>query len=189
MKRYVLTGTPGAGKTTILRALGTLGYRTVAEAATVVIATAQDRGVAEPWTDSDFLDTVVAEQRRRQESAGSSPNSAGSSPNTVQFHDRSPICTHALSVFLGHPISTALRAEIDRVIEKSVYQRQVFFVRNLGFCEPSAARRITFAQSLEFERVHEESYRAFGYELIDVPAGELTRRVAMIQRVLNTLRQ
>lgn len=100
------------------------------------------------------------------------------------MYDRSPICTYALSTYLGLPISSALAAEMDRIAAEQVYQRRVFFVRNLGFCEPTTARRITFADSLRFERIHEETYRAFGSELVDIPAGPLAERVAAVRRHL-----
>ncbi|MEJ8659456.1 AAA family ATPase [Streptomyces sp. MS1.AVA.4] len=73
---------------------------------------------------------------------------------------------------------------MDRPPSERIYERQVFFVRNLGFCEPTAARRISFEESLVFERIHEQSYRAFGYELIDIPADDLARRVAAVSSVI-----
>jgi len=48
MRRFVLTGTPGAGKTAILRQLELDGFAVVEEAATDVIALQQAQGVAEP---------------------------------------------------------------------------------------------------------------------------------------------
>ncbi|MEU8364006.1 AAA family ATPase [Nonomuraea sp. NPDC048882] len=174
MKRYILTGTPGSGKTTILHRLAALGHATVEEAATAVIAAEQARGEAEPWTRPSFVDQVVAVQRQ----ATLLP---GAARRGWQFFDRSPICTHALSIFVGHPISPALSAEIDRITRERVYEREVFFVRNLGFCEPTAARRIGFEESLVFERLHEETYRTFGYRIVDVPAGPVAGRVAVIE--------
>ncbi|MEU0486543.1 AAA family ATPase [Streptosporangium sp. NPDC006013] len=50
MKRYILTGTPGAGKTAILRWLECDGHTVVEEAATDVIALHQARGEPKPWT-------------------------------------------------------------------------------------------------------------------------------------------
>ncbi len=58
-------------------------------------------------------------------------------------------------------------------MREQVYARTVFFVRNQGFVEPTAARRISFADSLAFEDVHERTYRELGFRLIEVPAGPL----------------
>lgn len=181
VKRYILTGTPGAGKTTLLASLAAHGYRTVAEAATDVIAAEQARGEPAPWTRDDFVDRIVAVQRERQ------LRSRAEARLGIQLYDRSPVCTHALSVFQGRPVPPALAAELDRIVRQRVYQPQVFFVRNLGFCEPTAARRISFADSLDFERIHEQSYRAFGFELIDIPAAPTAERVARIRQALTAL--
>ena len=51
MRRFIITGAPGAGKTAIIRQLELDGFSVVEEAATDVIAAAQARGIAEPWTD------------------------------------------------------------------------------------------------------------------------------------------
>jgi predicted ATPase len=176
---YVLTGTPGAGKTSILRRLEALGYDVVDEAATDVIARRQAAGDPEPWLRESFIDDIVATQRRRQERAALSTG-------TVQVYDRSPICTVALSTYVGRPVSRALSEEIDRITREQIYQPVVFFVRNLGFCRPTAARRISFEDSLEFERIHEETYRAFGYDLADVPAATLGERVEAVDTTIRT---
>ena len=62
----------------------------------------------------------------------------------------------------------------------------MFFIRNQGSVENTAARRISFAESLDFERVHEGTYRDLGFRLVDVPAGPLAGRVALIERVIGT---
>ncbi|WUA93703.1 AAA family ATPase [Streptomyces pseudovenezuelae] len=66
MRRYVLTGTPGAGKTSILRWVADHGYEVVEEAATAVIARAQAQSEGEPWTRASFIDEVVELQKQRQ---------------------------------------------------------------------------------------------------------------------------
>jgi predicted ATPase len=176
MQRFILTGAPGCGKTTVLRALAEMGHAVVEEAATDVIARAHAAGDLEPHTKAAFIDEIVAVQRRRQLEARPAP---------LQFFDRSPVCTHALSLFLGYPISPALAAELDRIERGRIYQRRVLFVDALGFVEPTAARRITLGQSVAFEHVHEESYRLFGYELVRIPVGPVADRA---QRVLAEVR-
>lgn len=169
--RYVLTGAPGGGKTAVLRVLSELGYGVVAEAATDVIAARQARGVAEPWLDPAFTGWIAALQRDRQRQA------AG---GRIQFFDRSPVCTLALARYLGHPVGRVLAAEVERIVRDGVYQRRVFFIRPLGFIEPTAARRISYAESLEFERLHEAEYRRLGFDLVDIPPAAVSDRAAMI---------
>ena len=174
VNRYILTGTPGCGKTSIIRSLEIEGYLVVEEAATDVIALRQAQGIAEPWTHPSFVDDITNLQKHRQMRIA---DSAG-----VQFYDRSPLCTYALSVWLSFPISKTLADEMKRIEKEQIYQKQVFFIENLGFCEPSAARKISFEDSLEFEKVHEETYRSFGYECIRIPPKELSLRVEQIKR-------
>jgi predicted ATPase len=173
MRRYILTGTPGAGKTVILRQLEALGRTVVEEAATDVIALMQGEGIAEPWTAPDFVDRIAGLQHQRQ-------RRAAALAEAVQFFDRSPVCTFALATYLGRPPSEALLAEMGRLEREAVYQTDVFFIENLGFCTPTEARRIGFEQALEFERVHEETYRAFGYRLIRIAPGPVAVRATRI---------
>ncbi len=173
MKRFILTGTPGAGKTVLLRQLERDGFGVVEEAATDIIALEQARGVTEPWTDPGFVDRVVDLQRRRQ-------LRAASLPDEVQFHDRSAVCTAALASYLGHPLSPALAEELARIERDAVFQRCVFMIRSLGFVTPTAARRITQEEAMRFEAIHERTYREHGFEIVPIVAGSVLDRVAAI---------
>ena len=177
MRRFILTGAPGAGKTAIIRELELDGFGVVEEAATDVMALAQARGIARPWEDPSFIDTIVGLQHQRQVRASRQPDG-------IQFHDRSIICTAALAAYLGHPASDVLMRELDRVTAAAIYQKRVFFVRNLGFITPTPARRITFAEALRFEQIHEETYRNLGFELVYIQPGSLSDRVAAIKAAL-----
>jgi predicted ATPase len=169
----VFTGAPGAGKTSIIRALAAAGCAVVEEAATDVIALMQAQGVQEPWTAPDFIDRIVALQRRRRIAAA-----ARRAP--VRFHDRSVICTQALCTYLERPIPNPLAREIEAVLGEAAFQPRVFFVRNIGFVTPTEARRISYADSLAFEALHQETYRAFGFELLEVAPGPLAERVSFV---------
>ncbi len=172
MKRYILTGTPGSGKTTIIHALKRQGYAVVEEAATDVI-TQQMRGDPEPWRRPDFIDAIVRLQKQRQ-------ITTANEPYNLQFYDRSPLCTYALSRHLGYPPSSCLLEEIERIEREHIYQRQVFFIANLGFCQPTEVRKISFEEALLFEHIHRETYLSFGYDLITIAPYPLAERVSRI---------
>jgi predicted ATPase len=180
MKRFVLTGTPGSGKTAIIRQLEIDGFSVVEEAATDLIALAQAQGITEPWTHPSFIDSVFKLQRQRQVRASRQPNE-------IQFHDRSVVCTAALATYLGQPVSDEFTRELERIKKEAIYQPQVFFIRNLGSIRPTEARRISFEQALHFERVHEETYRNFGFELLFIEPGSLSARVAATKAAMQII--
>ena len=173
MKRFILTGTPGSGKTAILRQLEIEGYGVVEEAATDVIAVEQARGIAEPWMRPSFIDQVVALQAQRRTRLA----------DPVQFHDRSAFCTAALADYLGYPHSDALTRELEFLKREAFYETRVLFVQSLGFVTPSAARRISLEEARRFEAVHEKTYRLHGFELMPISPGSVLDRVAAIQGV------
>jgi len=174
MKRFIITGAPGAGKTAIIRQLELDGFSVVEEAATDVIAALQARATPEPWTQPSFIDAIVTLQRDRL-------MRASHQPDEIQFHDRCAVCTAALSDYLGYPRSPLLVRELERITQEAIYQRRVLFVRSLGFITPTEARRISFEEAMRFEQVHEDVYREFGFHVMSVEAGSLDERVRTVK--------
>jgi predicted ATPase len=177
MKRFILTGAPGAGKTAILRQLELDGFPVVEEAATDLIAVAQARGTPEPWTNPSFLDEVAQLQKDRQ-------IRASHQTDAIQFHDRSVVCTAALATYLRFPRSPFLVAELERIKTEAIYQPRVFFIRTLGFVTPTEARRIPYEETLRFEKIHEETYRSLGFDLIAIEPASLPERISKMKAVL-----
>jgi predicted ATPase len=175
MRRYILTGAPGAGKTVILRRLERDGFAVVEEAATDHIALAGAEGVERHWEAPLFIDEIVALQRARQ-------LRADAWPDDVVVFDRSPICTWALCQFLGRDPPRRLISEVERVRRESIYEPRVLFVENLGFVTPTEARRISFEDTLRFEQVHAEVYRDFGFTCVPIAPGDVAARVAAVRR-------
>ena len=138
--RFILTGPPGSGKTTMIRHL------------------AED----EPWSLPSFVDAIVETQKDRQIGLGNSAR--------IQFYDRSPICTLVLARWLGHPESDAVRLEIERIRRERVYRSEVFFVRSLGFVTPTEARRITLADSIQRVETIKRSVELFRDPGVPFPA-------------------
>lgn len=177
MRRFIITGAPGAGKTAIIRQLKLDGFSVVEEAATDVIAAAQARGIAQSWRHPSFIDEIASLQKDRQ-------IRASHQPDEVQFHDRSTLCTAALAIWLGYPISPFLAGELDRIKSEAIFQPRVFFVRHLGFITNTEARRISFEDTERFEKLHERTYRDFGFELIYIEPATLMERVNLIKTVI-----
>src|SRR5580704_15089709 len=115
MRRFIITGTPGAGKTAIIRQLELDGFSVVEEAATDVIAAAHAQGKVELWRHPEFIDAIARLQKARQ-------IRASYQPDEVQFHDRCAVCTAALAVYLGYPFSPFLAGELECVKEEAIYQ-------------------------------------------------------------------
>jgi predicted ATPase len=139
MRRFILIGAPGAGKTAVIRQLEIDGFGVVEEAVTDLIALAQVRGIDECWRDPSFIDSIVDPQRRWQ-------IRTSCQPDEVQFADRSAICTGTLPAWLGHSVSDKLSRELERI---KTGQKRVF-------C-------LTFLSNSR-----EEAYRSFGYEIMPV---------------------
>ena len=57
-------------------------------------------------------------------------------------------------------------------------------VHPLGFITPTAARRITYQDSLVFHRIHQAVYRQDGYELVDIPPATVTERTALVEKLI-----
>ena len=177
MKRFIITGAPGTGKTAIIRQLERDGFSVVEEAATDIIAAAHAQGTVEPWRHPSFIDAIAHLQRDRQ-------IRASYQPDEVQFHDRCAVCTAALAVHLGYPFSPFLTSELERIQKEAIYQNRVFFIRNLGFITPTDARRISFEETVRFEKIHEETYRSFGFELVSIEPRSLVERVSIIKAAI-----
>jgi predicted ATPase len=162
IRRFVLTGAPGVGKTTIAAALRARGHVVVPEAATDVIAAGGE--------GDGFVDAVLALQLHRERAA----------TGAVQVLDRSPLCTLALARYCEvRPSAALLSACATRR-----YEREVFVVQPLGFVTPTAARRISYVDSLRFAAIHDEVYREHGFTLVPVPKAPVPERVALIEGFL-----
>jgi predicted ATPase len=166
MPSVILTGAPGAGKTSVLLELERLGHAVVPEAASDVMALETAKGVERPWESADFITKILDLQRLR---AARSPVGA--------IHDRSVLCTLALCRYLDHPVPDVLFKSVKDLGAK---RPQVFFVRLMGFITPTEARRISYAESQRFETVHEVVYREAGLEVIEVLPGPVEQRAAQI---------
>ena len=180
IKRFIFTGTPGSGKTSVIKELEKSGYSVIYEAATDVISTEQAKGIEKPWEEPEFVNKITLMQKERQ------MNSTGN----IQLYDRSPFCTYALGKYLAHwkglefKPSPVLLDEIDRCLKNGVYQNQIFFFENLGFIEHTDARKISYEDALIFEQIHLDVYKEFGFEIVLVPKKTIGERCEFVLKTV-----
>jgi predicted ATPase len=178
MRRYILTGAPGAGKTVLLRRLEVAGCAAVEEAATDINALSIGRGIAHPHLEPTFIDDILALQLSRQARADAWGDE-------VVVFDRSPVCTLALAEFLDREVPPALDAEIERIRRGGAYEPRVLFVEMADRIVNTDVRRITYEDARHFEAVHEDVYRRLGFELVHVPMGDVEARFELVRRVMS----
>ena len=92
-----------------------------------------------------------------------------------------------MAIYLGYPHTPFLTSELERIKKEAIYQPRVFFIRNLGFITPTEARRISFEETVRFEKIHEETYRDFGFELFSVEPGSVAERVSVIKAAIRLI--
>lgn len=167
--RYVLTGGPGAGKTTVLNALAERGYRVVPESARRIIKERLRKGLPRRPAPAVFANEILQtdiEQYRRFHSS-----------QEPVFYDRGvPDALYMLDTAAALPGDTA-----------AGYVRD-FPYNNVVFLLPPWAR--IYATDAERDQTIEEAqgvfegmkqwYSSWGYETVEVPRLDVISRAAFI---------
>lgn len=171
MKKYVLTGGPGTGKSSIILALKQKGEYVVREAAEDYIRLRQAQCQKEPWTEPDFQDKVLRLQLQREAKIPSKAKRV--------FIDRGLADGLAYYQIAGKKPSRQMIKAIRKMKKERPYEK-VFLIKNLGICEKTCVRREGMEEALKLEKLQEQNYKLLGYEVIKIPAGHLKNRIKKI---------
>jgi predicted ATPase len=168
-QRYILTGPPGSGKSTILAELSKLGYSIIEEPARSILA--QQRLInGEGIYDKNtflFKELMLSRQIYDYEYAPK---------YDIVFFDRGIPDIIAYSQSFNLNIGAELQA--SRIHQ---YNPTVFFLP--AWKEIYAyddERKLSFEQAVIFERDLRQIYTELGYQLVDVPLTSLEARVNYI---------
>jgi predicted ATPase len=172
--RYILTGAPGSGKTTILRKLEA-GIRTVQEPAREILANQRlIHGRGTPDQDPAlFLNLLL---RRSIEKYDAVQNTEG----PVLYDRGIPDCV-GYAVRLGVDPEPAIAASA-----KYRYHPEVLVLEPWReIYTKDDERTMSYAESVKFNENLLDGYRNSGYTLISVPQGTIESRAAFISDFIN----
>lgn len=172
MRPIVITGGPGAGKTTLIDELALQGYATFAEGSRLLIEQqSQQETPILPWTDLPQFATLclalMQEQKRQAEYSAPA------------FVDR------AIPDIIAYLQVGGCEVESTFFAESVGYHQQVFV------CRPEASiyvqdevRPHCFEEAMHIHQTLLEVYRTIGYQVIDVPWGSVAERTAFVLKMV-----
>jgi predicted ATPase len=169
MRKYVITGGPGVGKSTVIKLLSDKGYKTISEIARKVIeSNLKKNSDALPWKDwLGFQREVCAKQLSIEEKLPK---------NKVVFLDRGYLDGLAyLKLHGGKPFDELLSIRPDYA--------KVFILEPLGDFKTDNCRKEDKKTALRIHELIKEAYA--GYELVTIPAVSPEERVLMILNCIN----
>lgn len=170
VKRIVITGGPGSGKTTLIDALGNMGYPVHQERARELIKDA-DLGLhrSSPWLDhKDFADKVFEARMKDYEQAEF---------GSFNFYDRGLPDTLAYLKRDGHSIPD----DWISLVMAHRYEKTVFIAP--PWEEIYSADKERKETTDELESIHEhlfDTYENLGYQLIELPKASVESRQQFI---------
>lgn len=166
VKKIVLTGGPGTGKSSLILALERSGEYVIREAAEDTIRLLQAQGHSEPWTLPEFQEKLVELQLLRQSRIPSDISRV--------FIDR------GVPDGLAYTLPNTKTYELLLEEAKKQDYDMVFLIENLGHTEKTAVRKENNGEAIKIGNKLEEVYRSLGYNPIKIPAGSVKERLEKI---------
>lgn len=168
----VVTGGPGAGKTTLIEALGATGHATMQEAGRAVIRSelAAD-GTGLPWQDREsFAALMLAADLASYEAARTKPG--------LVFFDR------GLPDIVGYLqlCGLAIPAALEEAAQRLRYRETVFIAPPWPeIYAQDAERKQDLAEAERTFAAMRTVYPRYGYRLVELPRASVAERTAFVE--------
>ncbi|CDT14741.1 AAA family ATPase [Vibrio coralliirubri] len=173
----VCTGGPGSGKTSVIEALKSHGYRSAPEVGRKMIQhQIEQQGSALPWLDkAAFRDEMVREELANYQAFESSGQPV--------FFDRSIVDSYGYSLLEALPIPQSLLNSCNEL----EYNTKVFiFPPWDSIFINDEERKQNFDEAIATYEKMVTAYNQFGYQLVEVPKLSVEERVEFILASLNS---
>ncbi|MNM94410.1 hypothetical protein D3C81_1068130 [compost metagenome] len=175
LRRIVVTGGPGSGKTSLIEALAAAGHATSPEAGRAVIRRQQAiDGQALPWRDRGLFAELMLDHE-------------------LEAHARAETATGAVFFDRGVPdvvgyltlCALPVPAHVERAGRDARYDRPVFIapVWPEIFAQDAERRQDLDEAQRTFDAMT-EVYPRFGYELIELPKAPVADRLSFVMKTI-----
>lgn len=173
----ILTGAPGAGKTTVLSALKNDGYRVVDESARAIIRERLIQGLPSRPAAREFAMEImrrdIANYLRTMRGTGWIFFDRGVPDGICMLHQAAPLAHRKVAALLG----------------RFAYHRQVFiFPPWKDIYRNDAERDQSFADAVRVFEALGDWYRGSGYEVVEMPLASVEARCRFVLQTLGMAR-
>lgn len=167
--RYVLTGGPGGGKTTILSALAERGYSSAPESARRIIKERLAAGLSPRPDPVSFAQEILSADIKKYQAA--------SFCGSAMFFDRGILD----ALYMLNAEGALTHEKIAKYVQEFPYNNVVFLLPPWKeIYGTDSERDQTFEESVEVFEGMKRWYFQWGYKTLEVPKGNINDRISFI---------
>ena len=169
-QKYIISGAPGTGKTTIINALKKKDHYCAEEISRELIAEQISiGGNILAWKDQIAFENKIAHRRYKQ--------FLDSPENCICFFDRSSV--DCIAYLNNNKLEST--SQINQIIKNCIFNKTVFYTPIWEeIYKNDSERQESFDQSIRIDKYLKDSYIKFGYTIIEIPKTTLDKRVNFI---------
>ncbi|MFM2229103.1 MAG: hypothetical protein RL607_361 [Bacteroidota bacterium] len=167
----VITGGPGTGKTTIINQMVAMGHLCYPEISRQITLEAREQGIEQLFLEKPLLfSELLLEGRKKQYF------SAKDEEENRVFLDRGIPDILAYMHYIGD----AYPAFFDQACREHLYTKVFILPPWEAIYQSDEARYENFEQAQLIYKHLQETYRSYGYDLVEVPVGSVEERIDFI---------